>query len=49
MNLKSKSLGKGEDRFLTVSRKFNADQLIEELLARGGENEKYELVPPKVE
>lgn len=49
LSLKSKSLGKGEGRFLTISRKFDADQLINELLARGGENEKYELVPPKVE
>jgi len=49
MNLKAKSYGKGEDRFITVSRKFDSDQLIRQLMERGGENEKYELIPPSNE
>ncbi|XP_023330843.1 uncharacterized protein LOC111703196 isoform X2 [Eurytemora carolleeae] len=44
--LKSKSYGKGDDRHLTLSRKFDAKSLVEELLRRGGESEKYVLIPP---
>ena len=46
LNLKSKSFGKDDDRFLTISRKFNAAELIEELKRNGGSTEKYDLVPP---
>lgn len=46
LNLKSKSFGKDDDRFLTISRKFNASELIEELKRNGGSTEKYDLVPP---
>ena len=44
--LKSKSFGKGEDRHLTMSRKFDGLRVVEELLNRGGETEKYSLIPP---
>ena len=47
LGLKSKSFGKDDDRFITISRKFNASQLIEELVRRGGSTEKYELIYPK--
>ena len=46
LGLKSKSFGKEGDRFITVSRKFDAAHIIEELIRRGGSNEKYILVPP---
>ena len=46
LGLKSKSFGKDDGRFITVSRKFDAAQIIEELIRRGGSNEKYILVPP---
>lgn len=46
LGLKSKSFGKGEDRHLTISRKFNAITLVQELLRNGGETEKYVLIPP---
>ena len=45
--LKSKSFGKGEDRHLTVSKKQTGLSLVEELLQRGGETEKYCLLPPQ--
>ena len=44
--LKSKSFGKGEDRHLTISKKQSGLTLLEELLERGGETEKYSLIPP---
>ena len=47
LNLKSKSFGKDDDRFLTISRKFNASELIQELKRNGGSTEKYDLVPPR--
>ena len=47
LGLKSKSYGKGDDRFITISRKFDANQLIEELKRQGGSTEKYELIYPK--
>eukprot|EP00095_Tigriopus_kingsejongensis_P007839 maker-scaffold1517_size37798-snap-gene-0.12 protein:Tk07839 transcript:maker-scaffold1517_size37798-snap-gene-0.12-mRNA-1 annotation:"nf-kappa-b-repressing factor" len=46
LGLKSKSLGKDENRFLTISRKLNTSHLIEDLLATGGDNAKYTLIPP---
>ncbi len=48
LGLKSKSFGKGEDRFLTISRKTDGRGLLRELLARGGQSEKYELLPPQM-
>ena len=45
--LKSKSFGKGEDRHLTISKKQTGLSLVEELLQRGGETEKYCLIPPQ--
>ncbi|KAF0306151.1 NF-kappa-B-repressing factor [Amphibalanus amphitrite] len=47
--LKSKSYGKGEERFLVVSHKFNPYHLLQYLLATGGQTDKYELIPPKTE
>ena len=44
--LRSKSYGKNEDRFITISRKFDANQLIEELKRQGGSTEKYDLICP---
>ena len=46
LGLKSKSFGKNEDRFITIARKFDAQQLIDELLRMGGSSEKYDLIPP---
>merc|ERR1712039_94638 len=46
LGLKSKSFGKDDNRFITVSRKFDAAHIIEELIRRGGSNEKYILIPP---
>ena len=47
LGLKSKSYGKGEDRYITISRKFDAAEIINELLRNGGSNEKYKLLPPR--
>jgi len=44
--LKSKSFGKNEDRHLTITKKFDGVNLVEELVRRGGETEKYCLLPP---
>ena len=46
LGLKSKSYGKGEDRFLTISRKFDSVRLLEELAEQGGDSERYLLLPP---
>ena len=46
IGLRSKSFGKNEDRFITISRKFDAQQLIDELIQRGGSTEKYDLIAP---
>ena len=46
LGLKSKSHGKGDDRFITISRKFDGEQIITELLSKGGSNEKYVVIPP---
>jgi len=46
LGLRSKSFGKNEDRFITISRKFDAQQLIDELIQRGGSTEKYDLIAP---
>ena len=47
LGLKSKSYGKGEERHLTISRKFDGVSIVQELLRRGGETEKYTLLPPE--
>jgi len=46
LGLKSKSYGKGEDRYLTISKKFDCVSLLRELLRSGGETLKYSLIPP---
>ena len=46
LGLKSKSHGKGNERFITIARKFDGEQIIEELLSKGGFNEKYIVIPP---
>ena len=45
-NMKSKSFGKDDNRQLTISKKFDGVSLVKELLSRGGETEKYSLIPP---
>ncbi|XP_068243043.1 uncharacterized protein [Palaemon carinicauda] len=45
MRLKSQSHGKGENRFLVISRKFSPKQLLIRLLQEGP-TDKYELVAP---
>jgi len=47
LGLKSKSHGKGNERFITISRKFDSERIIQELLNKGGSNEKYIVIPPK--
>ncbi|XP_037796522.1 uncharacterized protein LOC119591841 isoform X2 [Penaeus monodon] len=44
--LKTKSFGEGQNRFLVLSRKFSALELIEKIMQEGGTS-KYEVVPPK--
>ncbi|XP_063614183.1 CDKN2A-interacting protein-like [Penaeus indicus] len=44
--LKTKSFGEGQNRFLVLSRKFSALELIEKIVQEGGTS-KYEVVPPK--
>ncbi|ELT92361.1 hypothetical protein CAPTEDRAFT_169717 [Capitella teleta] len=44
--LKTHSHGKGEQRYLVVSRKRNKQQLVEHLMQKGGETSKYVLLPP---
>ena len=46
LGLKSKSYGKGEDRHLTVTKKHSGVTILSELLRRGGETERYTLIPP---
>jgi len=45
--LKHKSFGKGDDRFLTISKKFQKDDIIAQLKKNGGSNAKFELLLPK--
>lgn len=47
LNLKHKSYGKGKERFMTISRKFQKDEIINQLKRSGGSNEKYQLIYPK--
>uniref|UniRef100_T1J3D8 NF-kappa-B-repressing factor n=1 Tax=Strigamia maritima TaxID=126957 RepID=T1J3D8_STRMM len=44
--LKTNSRGKGEERYLVVSRKYTPETLIRVLQECGGSNDKYDLVPP---
>jgi len=47
LGLKSKSFGKKEDRFLTISRKqMNGIRLLEDLIGQGGCTEKYSVLEP---
>lgn len=46
LNLKSTSKGQGPDRFLIVRRKRSAFQLVDHIMANGGETARYKLVPP---
>jgi hypothetical protein len=46
LGLKSKSFGKNEDRFLTISRKLSSRDILRQLMANGGSSEKYDLIPP---
>jgi len=45
--LKHKSFGKGDDRFITISKKFQKDDIIAQLKKNGGSNAKFELLLPK--
>lgn len=44
--LKSHSKGKDEDRFLIISRKRSASQLLDHVMSSGGTTSKYEVVAP---
>ncbi|CAL1545595.1 unnamed protein product [Lymnaea stagnalis] len=46
LHLRSKSRGKGDNRYLCVSRKRSANQLFDHIMSCGGETAKYKLVPP---
>jgi len=47
LKLKHKSFGKGNERFLTISHKFQKDEILDQLKKNGGSNAKYELILPK--
>lgn len=46
MNLQTKSCGQGDERYLIVSRKRSFAEILAYVRARGGETEKYKLIPP---
>ena len=46
-NLKSKSYGSGENRFLVLSRYRSRNQLYQHIAKCGGETFRYKLIPPK--
>lgn len=46
LGLKSESKGSGDERFLIVSRKRTASQLLNHVMLRGGTTNKYDLLPP---
>ncbi|XP_059151455.1 uncharacterized protein LOC131937817 [Physella acuta] len=46
LNLKSKSRGKGGNRYLCISRRRSAFQLFDHIMSCGGETSKYKLLPP---
>lgn len=45
-NLKSKSFGKGEDRYLVISNENKKWILIERIIEKGGETDNYKLIFP---
>lgn len=47
LGLKTQSRGKGENRYLTLSRKRTKNQLFDHLMREGGSTHKYELIPPE--
>ena len=47
LGLKSKSFGKGDQRFITISKKLSGKQIVRKLLLNARESEKYVLVPPQ--
>lgn len=46
LGLKSNSKGQGKERFLIVRRKRSAPQLLDHIMACGGETVRYKIVPP---
>lgn len=46
MGLKTHSKGKCEDRYLIVSRKRSAQELLDHVIGSGGSTSKYEVIPP---
>lgn len=46
LGLKTQSKGKDENRYLIVSRKRSAQQLLQHVKESGGSTSKYELIPP---
>lgn len=46
IGLKTRSYGKGDERFLVVTRKRDQYQLFEHIKSQGGETSKYKLLPP---
>ena len=46
LGLKSQSYGPKSQRTLTISRKINAQELVNELISLGGSTEKYQLIEP---
>ncbi|WAR31422.1 NKRF-like protein [Mya arenaria] len=46
MGLKTNSKGKGDNRYLIVSRKRSAHELLEHVIGSGGSTSKYEVIPP---
>ena len=47
MKLKSVSRGKGENRFLTISRRRSLNELLNHVIESGGSTEKYNIIPPR--
>ncbi|KAK6196199.1 hypothetical protein SNE40_001469 [Patella caerulea] len=47
--LKSKSYGTGEERYLVISRQRSAEELFQYVRSKGGETTKYVLIPPRLE
>ncbi|XP_072170748.1 uncharacterized protein [Diadema setosum] len=48
LGLKTKSRGKGDDRYMTVSRKWDVHRLVQALAEKGGRIGNYELVQPSL-
>lgn len=47
--LKTKSYGQNENRHIVISKKENSQEVFEELVNNGFENDYYKLIPPKNE